>query len=244
MGNKRAAGTRDRVIAHLRAVGEITDSSGMASTVLAEAVGYPGSSAAFAQLLSGMQRADLIEREIRGKRTYRIGLAGSAAAHGSPAAGRQARTPALAAAVRRRSFGSGGEPSPPRSAAGFDYDELARHLLVEVVQRLAAPAEDPAPGTGAEPGHGRLRPAPGDVGLTATLASLEQKLATIQSRQRRLTAENARLREQLHAAQLSLAQAQERAWPGQLDSAEVRLLERLLFPLREQAGRREEAGTG
>ena len=46
----------------------------MASTRLAEAVGYPGSSVAFAQLLSGMERDGLISREVRGKRTYRIAL--------------------------------------------------------------------------------------------------------------------------------------------------------------------------
>src|SRR5215831_16066694 len=67
----RALGTRDRVLSYL-ADGEISDPKGMASTVLAQAVGYPGSSAAFAQLLSGMERSGLIEREIRGKRTYRI----------------------------------------------------------------------------------------------------------------------------------------------------------------------------
>ena len=70
----RALGTRDRVLSYL-ADGEISDPKGMASTVLAEAVGYPGSSAAFAQLLSGMERDGLITREVRGKRTYRIILA-------------------------------------------------------------------------------------------------------------------------------------------------------------------------
>ena len=50
----------------------------MASTRLAEAVGYPGSSVAFAQLLSGMERDGLISREVRGKRTYRIALSARA----------------------------------------------------------------------------------------------------------------------------------------------------------------------
>ena len=81
----RALGTRGRVLSYL-ADGEIGDPKGMASTVLAEAVGYPGSSAAFAQLLSGMERSGLIEREIRGKRTYRI--AATATGHnGQDAAG-------------------------------------------------------------------------------------------------------------------------------------------------------------
>ena len=51
-GRRRAVGTRDRIIAHLALVAEVADGTGMASTRLAEAVGYPGSSVAFAQLLA------------------------------------------------------------------------------------------------------------------------------------------------------------------------------------------------
>ncbi len=176
---KRAVGTREHVIAHLTEVGELFDPSGMASTKLAAAVGYPGSSVAFAQLLSGMERSGLIEREVRGKRTYRICL--------GPAAGRQA--PAEAGGA------SGFEAFEAAAAvAGFDYDELARRLLVQVVRRLAA----------AEPG-----------GADAALAE-----------------ENVRLREQLRAAQRSLAQAAERVRrlpvTNGLDSHEVVLLQRLL----------------
>src|ERR1700761_8423350 len=42
---RRAVGTRDRIIAHLALIAEVADGAGMASTRLAEAVGYPGSSA-------------------------------------------------------------------------------------------------------------------------------------------------------------------------------------------------------
>lgn len=123
-GRRRAVGTRDSIIAHLAAADEIADPTGMASTRLAEAVGYPGSSVAFAQLLSGMERDGLIAREVRGKRTYRIALADGAAA----------ARPGLAA--RRL-------PSPPAMApARLDYDELARRLLVQVVRRLAATPAD------------------------------------------------------------------------------------------------------
>jgi hypothetical protein len=52
----------------------------------------------------------------------------------------------------------------------------------------------------------------------------------------------------LRAAQESLAQAQERAAADpaavRLDSAEIRLLERLLSPLRDKGPRQEEAGAG
>jgi len=58
----------------------IADQAGMASTRLAEAVGYPGSSVAFAQLLSGMERDGLIEpvgaRGDRRKLAYRLTAAG------------------------------------------------------------------------------------------------------------------------------------------------------------------------
>lgn len=232
----RALGTRDRVLSYL-AGGEISDPKGMASTVLAAAIGYPGSSAAFAQLLSGMERAGLIEREIRGKRTYRITPAQSAV------------VPALSRAVspRRGRSGAvgGGRLAAAEDAGDFDYDELARRLLLQVVQRLGAPpehgselAEDLEPEEGAD----------SDASLAQTVASLEHKLATVRSKQQRLTEENARLREQLRAAQESLAQARERTGAdrvaGRLDSAEAHLLDRLLSSLRDVGTSQEQADAG
>jgi hypothetical protein len=219
-GRKRAVGTRDRVMAHLLMTGDVTDPSGLASTVLAEAVGYPGSSVAFAQLLSGMERSGLIKREVRGKRTYRI----------TPV--KAALAPARPAPTLPRGGKGGAREAAAAGTEDFDYDELARRLLLQVVQRL-----------GAEPAAGGGEPA-----LARTVASLEQKLASVKSRQRRLTEENAKLREQLRAAQESLAQAQERTGAeriaGRLDSAEIEVLERLLSPLRDKAGRPGEAGAG
>lgn len=94
---KRAVGTRDHVLSHLARVGDVSDEGGKASTLLAAAIGYPGSSIAFAQLLTGMERAGLIERDIRGKRTYRIAAAGVAARGAGPARGQ----PPAAGAPRR-----------------------------------------------------------------------------------------------------------------------------------------------
>jgi hypothetical protein len=259
----RALGTRDRVLSHL-ADGEISDPRGMASTVLAEAVGYPGSSAAFAQLLSGMERSGLIEREIRGKRTYRIAAA-AGNRHGGNAAGRGATPPAAGRSAQPPEAGES-DPSgdllvPGGESADFDYDELARRLLVQVVRRLAVlPGDSPPPGHGSEGAPeiaGPASPGPAnpdprgtgpDAALQQTVAGLEQKLASVRSRQRRLTAENARLREQLQAAQQSLAEAEERASAarvtGQLGRPELQLLERLLSATRDQPGRQEEAGAG
>jgi hypothetical protein len=124
---RRAVGTRDRIIAHLALVAEVADGAGMASTKLAEAVGYPGSSVAFAQLLSGMERDGLISREVRGKRTYRISLSASRA--------RLATEPVRAEDAR---------PAVPVAfPAVIDYDELADRVIVRLLRRLTElnPAE-------------------------------------------------------------------------------------------------------
>jgi len=101
----------------------------MASTRLAEAVGYPGSSVAFAQLLSGMERDGLINREVRGKRTYRITLSAAPAARLAVDSGRadDAAQPAV----------------PVAFPAVIDYDELADRVIMRLLRRLAElnPAE-------------------------------------------------------------------------------------------------------
>src|ERR1700677_624982 len=126
---KRAVGTREHIVAYLAEVHELFDAHGMASTQLAAAVGYPGSSVAFAQLLSGMERSGLILRDVRGKRTYRISL-GDAVLKDADA-GDAGTGPAGVAG-----------PKAINGAAGFDYDELARRLLVQLVRRLAAAEPD------------------------------------------------------------------------------------------------------
>ena len=226
---KRAVGTREHIISYVTEVGELFDANGMASTRLAAAVGYPGSSVAFAQLLSGMERSGLIEREVRGKRTYRIRLGPVAIAGpaGAAALGGSARIP-FQSAVPRVGAGTagiaaaGGIPAasgiPAAGTAGFDYDELARRLLVQVVRRLAA--TDPE----------ASQPAPSE--LQQTVTGLEYELATAWTKHGKLAEENVRLREQLSAAQRSLAMAAERVRKlpvsTGLDSSEVVLLQRLL----------------
>jgi hypothetical protein len=125
---RRAVGTRDRIIAHLALVAEIADGGGMASTKLAEAVGYPGSSIAFAQLLSGMERDGLINREVRGKRTYRITLSAQ---------------PARLAADKGRPDDTALPAVKVAFPAVIDYDELADRVIVRLLRRLTglSPAE-------------------------------------------------------------------------------------------------------
>jgi hypothetical protein len=217
-GRRRAVGTRDRIIAHLAATGAIADSTGMASTRLAEAVGYPGSSVAFAQLLSGMERDGLIAREVRGKRTYRITLAEGAVIRPAP--------PGVSGSGGRAGLDGDGKrlPAPhTMSAAEFDYDELARRLLVQVVRRLAATPAD----------------------LQQTVAALELELSTAWSRHGTLTAENVRLREELVRTQRDLDSARElnrkAAVSDELSDAEVVLLEGLLTPERDSEGQQSGA---
>ena len=214
-------------MAYLAEAGELYDANGMASTQLAAAVGYPGSSVAFAQLLSGMERSGLIAREVRGKRTYRIGP-GTARAAGPGGAD---RAPGMARLAAPPAGDRAGVAGP--GVAGFDYDELARRLLVQVVRRLAA-AESSTPD---RPVTGEMPPAPDhpdQLALQETVSGLEYELAAAWSKHGKLAEENVRLREQLKAAQRSLALAAEQvrrlpAGAG-LNDSEVVLLQQLLTP--------------
>jgi hypothetical protein len=193
----------------------------MASTRLAAAVGYPGSSVAFAQLLSGMERSGLIERDVRGKRTYRIRL-GPMAAAGADADADAGGGPA------------GADAGAGAGLAGFDYDELARRLLAQVVRRLAGTVPGGAgAGAGAAPAAAAAAPAAADLAvLRETVAGLEYELADAWTKHGKLAEENVKLREQLRTAEQSLALAREslRRLPiaADLDSTEVLVLQRLL----------------
>jgi len=216
---KRAVGTRKHIVAYLAEVHELFDAHGMASTQLAAAVGYPGSSVAFAQLLSGMERSGLIQRDVRGKRTYRISLGAADLEDADPGDAENAEAGAGGGAGLGRA-GLGGAAG----TAGFDYDELARRLLVQLVRRLAA----------AEP-DGTTQPEafePDPSVLRATVTGLEYELASAWAKQGELAEENVRLREELKAAQRSLALAAERMGKmpitADLDSNEVVVLQRLL----------------
>jgi hypothetical protein len=246
---KRAVGTREHIVAYLTKVNELFDANGMASTQLAAAVGYPGTSVAFAQLLSGMERSGLIEREVRGKRTYRISL-GPARVSGSGGAARAsgvAGIPGVGMAAGVTGVGGGigadggivaggeaGSIGVGIGAAGFDYDELARRLLVQVVRRLAA----------AEPEASH----PDRSAWQETVTGLEYELATAWAKHGELAEENVRLREQLRAAQRSLALAAERVRrlpvSTDLDRSEVVLLQRLLVSASADDSRTGNPRTG
>lgn len=137
--NGKAVGTRDRVVGWLAANGGVEDPSGMASTALARAIGYPGSSIAFAQLLSSMERSGLIEREVRGKRTYGVTLTEQGKERATTIIGAGPRGEALR---RPSALGTPSvDPAPAERHAPaekvVDYDELARRMLYQVARRLA-----------------------------------------------------------------------------------------------------------
>ncbi|HEX4831457.1 MAG TPA: hypothetical protein VH478_10235 [Trebonia sp.] len=223
----------------------------MASTKLAEAVGYPGSSVAFAQLLSGMERDGLIAREVRGKRTYRIILApgvqpGRGRIPGPMVGGLADASLTAASPLATASLGAPGGVvagilggvsdavpamigGPGPNAGRFDYDELARRLLVQVIRRLATPPD----------------------GQDGVVADLERELAAARSRASTLSAENRELREQLSQVRRTLDEASRsldgplvpaagEPAPGpsgpvgeELSDAEIVLLERLIAPARD-----------
>ena len=228
---KRAVGTRERVIAYLAEAGELFDANGMASTRLAAAVGYPGSSVAFAQLLSGMERSGLIEREVRGKRTYRIGLGPARAGTARAVSGVTAGVRTNSAAPGTTGVSAAGAAAP--GTAGFDYDELARRLLVQVVRRLAAAEPEASLPDRSAASPPMDQPIHADeLVLQETVSSLKYELAAAWTKHGKLAEENVRLREQLKAAQRSLALAAEqvRRLPAgtDLNSNEVMLLQKLL----------------
>ena len=121
---------RDRIRDYLAAAGAVVDDGGQATAILRAAINYSGSDVGFSQLLSAMEQRGEIEREIRGKRTYRIAPARPA---GMPPAGLSASTRAHAA--------SSSTISPERAAGSLpaiDYDALAAALLGRVVSVLNA----------------------------------------------------------------------------------------------------------
>src|ERR1700722_15474486 len=180
VSRKRAVGTREHIVAYLADTRELFDPGGMASTRLATAVGYPGSSVAFAQLLSGMERSGLIEREVRGKRTYRIALRPVA----EPPAGLSAGSLSAAGDGAARAGGASGVRGLAGmlgpGSGGFDYDERARRLLAQVVRRLAGADAAAAPDLST---------------LRETVDGLEYELADAWAKHGRLAEGHVRLRE-------------------------------------------------
>jgi len=113
----RDQSVRNRVLAYLAEQGPIEDASGKATSALKQAIGYEGTDAGFTQVVAAMAKGGLLDREIKGKRTYRISRSGGGGAQ--------------AAVVSSVEVAEG----------AMDYDELAAALLARVARVAAAPAE-------------------------------------------------------------------------------------------------------
>jgi len=109
----RDQGVRTRIIEYLTEHGAVDDPSGKATSTLKQAIGYEGTDAGFTQVVAAMSKAGLLDRSIKGKRTYRIAHRANGAA------------------------GTRGESSG--STEAMDYDELAAALLARVTRAAAAP---------------------------------------------------------------------------------------------------------
>ncbi len=108
--------SRPQVASFLKEHGPVEDDGGRATTKLKTAVGYQGSPAGFSQLLSAMERSGEIERTTKGKRTYRIAIAGMP----------QDLSP-------DRTHDGGG-------TAELDYERLAEALLVRAAEAISTGA--------------------------------------------------------------------------------------------------------
>ena len=131
---KRDATARSRIRAYLAEHGPVRDDRGGATTALREAVAYQGSAVAFIQLITAMDEAGEIVREIRGKRTYGIAAAEQPAG-AEPASGSVEKPPH-------------GMAPPTRTVdLDIDYDELAKALLRQLAVALGSTQQQPEPGS-------------------------------------------------------------------------------------------------
>jgi hypothetical protein len=196
------------------------DESGRATSRLKEAVGYAGGDAGFIRIVSLLAESGEIEREVRGKRTYRISATEKGASSASP------RSSA---------------PMPPVRLDGsvqthddFDYDELAAALLSRVARTLSA--VETAGNGGDQAAWARRR----IDQLEAKVVSLQRDLARSRADVQSVTDEREALREQLEAATRNLDVLTERIGSrpppnraaDRLDSDDQALLYRLRGPRR------------
>ncbi len=107
---------RQQVVQYLAQHGPLEDPSGKATAKLREALGYEGSEANFTQLISNMDRAGQLRREVKGKRTYRIAGVEQASQAGTD----------------QESIADSMDPED----TAMDYDAVAAALLVQVVQTV------------------------------------------------------------------------------------------------------------
>jgi hypothetical protein len=177
----RDQSVRNRIVEYLSQQGAVADSSGKATSVLKKAIAYEGTDAGFTQVVAAMAKAGLLNRQIRGKRTYRISNNANGAVRG-----------AVAGARADTSFGHEGP---------MDYDELAAALLAQVTRAAAAPTDTSESASWA---RRRLEQ------LEARNAALQRDVARANAEAESVAAERDILQNQLEAAQHNLSLLTER----------------------------------
>lgn len=233
---------RNRIAAYLSNNGPIDDPDGRATALLKDAVGYSGTSLGFVQLISSMEKAGHISRDVRGKRTYRIASVSAPGSVPAPAAGYHpiaAQTgdgdgaPRVAIDLRSEAHAPDAAESHPRrgetgvpgdgvgghpQVGDIDYDRLAAALLAQVTKAVTA-RTDPAQPTASV--RRRLDQ------LAARNTELEREAARARAERDAVAAERDELRSQLEAASHNLNL----------------LTERLGTPRRPQGGAADRLGS-
>ena len=236
---------RNRIAAYLSTHGPVEDREGRATAVLKDAVGYAGTSLGFVQLISSMEKAGHITREVRGKRTYRIGAAdglaveidlrGAAAdGQGFPGGGHSNGADGTRSTIDAASTI---DSANRIDAANVDYDQLAAALLAQVTRAITSRTEPNQPTASV---RRRLDQ------LVARNAELERETARARAERDAVAAERDELRNQLEAASHNLSLLTERlGTPRKPQSPAAERLgseERaLLYRLSERSGNRREA---
>ncbi|HET6809929.1 MAG TPA: hypothetical protein VFH50_02855 [Acidimicrobiales bacterium] len=233
---------RNRIAAHLSNNGPVEDRDGRATAILKDAVGYTGTSLGFVQLISSMEKAGHITREVRGKRTYRIAVAADAPGieidlrAGATDGSRPAIAERTISTGAARSMSTAGERSSV-DTANIDYDQLAAALLAQVTRAITSRTEPNQPTASV---RRRLDQ------LMARNAELERETARARAERDAVATERDELRNQLEAASHNLSLLTERlGTPRKPQSPAAERLgseERaLLYRLSERGGSQREA---
>jgi hypothetical protein len=218
---------RDQIVQYLLAHGPVEDPNGRATTQLRDDLSFRGSNAAFTQLVAALAKSGEIERTIRGKRTYRIALAGP-----SRNAIRRDAKPRLS--------------KSDNAGTGFfdqiDYDEFASALLARVVAIIAADdhREDRSIQTSTDNSDGwtgrRAQK------LERKAAELEREMARVRAELRRITEERDSYRRRFELSEGNLALLADKlsnipakgSMEGRLGAEEKLLLQQLLTSVRPE----------
>ncbi|MGA2520923.1 MAG: hypothetical protein ABSG81_08930 [Acidimicrobiales bacterium] len=150
--------------------------------MLKQAIAYEGTDAGFTQVVAAMAKAGLLDRRIKGKRTYRIASSGNATSNGATAATARG----VMAVASNGAMTENGT---------LDYDELAAALLARVARAASAPAEGADSTSWA---RRRLEQ------LEARNTTLQRDIARANAETESVVAERDALRDQLEAAQHNL----------------------------------------